>query len=281
MKVAAFSDVQANLAALEETVAQIRAWEPDLVVMAGDLINRGPDSRGCLELFAAEQARDGWLAVNGNHEEWVLRCARQAPRSEGERQLRRFTDWAWQQVAPCAHLLAGWPDHLTFHPPGADAWVHVTHGTMAGNRDGISPRVSDESLQGKLPQDIAVFVTGHTHRPHQRRTQGIDIVNCGSAGSSFDGDPRAGYVQLTWHGGRWHNRILRFDYDRERAARDFEESGFLDQGALARLVYLEWQRAELLMGGWRERYERAVAAGAMDLEHSVREYLEGRGLALP
>jgi len=281
MKVAAFSDVQANLPALEETIAQIRAWEPDLVVMAGDLVNRGPDSLGCLELFAAQQAADGWLAVNGNHEEWLLRCGREAPRSEGERQIRRFTDWAWQQVAPRAALLEGWPDHLTFHPPGADAWVHVTHGTMASNRDGISPSVSDESLAGKLPADIALFVTGHTHKPHQRRTQGIDIVNCGSAGSSFDGDPRASYARLTWNGGRWHSEIVRFEYDRERAARDFEESGFLDQGPLARLIYLEWQRAEVLMGPWRRRFEPAVAAGDMALGASVDAFVAELGLKLP
>jgi predicted phosphodiesterase len=281
MKVAAFSDVQANLPALEETIAQIRAWDPDLVVMAGDLINRGPDSRGCLELFAAQQRQHGWLAVNGNHEEWVLRCGRQAPRSDGERAVRAFTDWAWGQIAPCAELLEGWADHLTFHPPGADAWVHVTHGTMVSNRDGISPNVTDESLVGKLPAEIALFVTGHTHRPHQRRTQGIDIVNVGSAGSSFDGDPRASYARLMWHGGRWHTEIVRFDYDLERAARDFEESGFLDQSALARLVYLEWQRAEMLIGGWRERYEPAVMAGHISMEQSVTDYLADRGLKLP
>jgi len=281
MKVAAFSDVQANLPALEETIEQIRAWDPDLVVMAGDLINRGPDSRGCLELFAAQQRQHGWLAVNGNHEEWVLRCGRQAPRSDGERAVRAFTDWAWAQIEPCAKLLEGWADHLTFHPPGADAWVHVTHGTMVSNRDGISPNVTDESLVGKLPAEIALFVTGHTHRPHQRRTQGIDIVNVGSAGSSFDGDPRASYARLMWHGGRWHTEIVRFDYDLERAARDFEESGFLDQSALARLVYLEWQRAEMLIGGWRERYEPAVMAGHISMEQSVTDYLADRGLKLP
>jgi predicted phosphodiesterase len=281
MKVAAFSDVQANLPALEETVRRIHAWQPDLVVMAGDLVNRGPDSRGCLMLFAEQQIRHGWLPVAGNHEEWVLRCATQAPRSDGDREIRRFTDWAWQQVADIGHLLRGWPDHLTFAPPGTDAWVHVTHGTLAGNRDGISPGVSDDSLIGKLPADVALFVTGHTHRVHQRRTQGIDIVNVGSAGSPFDGDIRASYAQLTWADGRWHTEIVRFDYDRERAARDFEQSGFLDQGALARMVYLEWQRAEVLVGGWRRHWEPRVFAGEVTLEESVTRYVEGLGLRLP
>lgn len=278
MKLVVFSDVQANLPALEETIEQIEAWRPDLVVMAGDLVNRGPDSLGCLRLFAEQRARHGWLPVNGNHEEWVLRCGVEAPRSEGEQAIRRFTDWAWHQVAPHAELLRGWPDHLCLHPPGADAWVHVTHGTMASNRDGITPGVSDASLAGKLPEDAALFITGHTHRPHQRRIGSLDIVNVGSAGSPFDGDPRASLGRFTWQHGRWHSEIVRFDYDRARAARDFEDFGFLDQGPLARLVFMEWERAALLMSGWRQRYERAVLDGTLPLEQSVTRYLGEIGL---
>jgi predicted phosphodiesterase len=274
MKVAVFSDVQANLPAMQEAVAHIEAWQPDLVVMAGDLVNRGPDSLGCLELFDQKRRESGWLPVNGNHEVWVLHCGREAPASDGEREIRRFADFAWRQVAERPELLRDWPDHLCLQPPGADAWLHVTHGTMAGNRDGITPGTSDASLIGKLPEGVALFVTGHTHRPHQRRTQDMDVVNVGSIGSPFDGDPRASYGQFTWRNGSWHTRIVRFAYDRERAARDFEDSGFLDQGGpLARMIYLEWQRATLLMSEWRRRYQQAVLDGEISLAHSVDSYL--------
>ncbi|MCG6942309.1 MAG: metallophosphatase family protein [Thiohalocapsa sp.] len=274
MKVAVFSDVQAVVPALEAVIEHIDAWRPELVIMAGDLVNRGPDSGGCLTLFDAMRRSHGWLPVNGNHEAWVLRCGDTAPKSDGDRDLRRFTDWAWRQVAAQADRLRGWPDHLCLHPPGADAWLHVTHGTMAGNRDGITPGTPDESLQGKLPEGVALFVSGHTHRTHQRHTQGMDVVNVGSVGSPFDGDVRGSYGRFTWRGGRWHTELVRFPYDRERAARDFENSGFLDEGgALARLVYLEWQRAELLMSGWRCRYEQAVLRGEVSLEASVTRYL--------
>ena len=274
MKVAVFSDVQANLPAMETAIEHIEAWRPDLVIMAGDLINRGPDSLGCLELFDQKRRKSGWLPVNGNHEVWVQHCGAHEPVSPGEREIRRFADFAWRQVAERADALRDWPDHLCLHPPGSDAWLHVTHGTMASNRDGITPGTSDESLIGKLPEGVALFVTGHTHRPHQRRTQGMDVVNIGSVGSPFDGDPRASYGQFTWHQGRWHIRLERFPYDRERAARDFEDSGFLDQGGpLAHLVYMEWQRAQLLMSEWRRRYQQPVLDGTITLQASVDDYL--------
>ncbi|TVQ91502.1 MAG: metallophosphoesterase [Chromatiaceae bacterium] len=282
MKLAVFSDIQANLPALEETIAQLEAWRPDLVVMAGDLINRGPDSGGCLARFQAQRERLGWLPVTGNHEEWVLRCGETPARTPGEQAVRQFADWAWHQVAPQADALRGWPDHLCLHPPGGAAWVHVTHGSMAGNRDGIGPGTSDNRLADRrLPEGVALFVTAHTHRPFQRRFQGIDLVNVGSAGSPFDGDPRASLGRFTWHRGRWHSEIIRFPYDRVRAEQDFHDSGFLELGALARLVFMEWQRANLLMAGWRQRYEQAVIDGLIDLEHTVTEYLDGLGLQLP
>jgi len=79
MKVAVFSDVQGNLPAMEVAVEHILAWDPDLVVMDGDLVNRGPSSAACLDLFETLHCGHGWIPVLGNHEVWVLRCARQAP----------------------------------------------------------------------------------------------------------------------------------------------------------------------------------------------------------
>ncbi|MGB5832108.1 MAG: metallophosphoesterase [Thiohalocapsa sp.] len=276
MKVAVFSDVQANVPAMEAAVDHIEKWKPDLVVMAGDLINRGPDSRGCLALFDSKRLESGWLPVYGNHEVWVRHCGQSTPASEGERQIRLFADFAWRQIAELAETLRDWPDHLCLHPPHSDAWLHVTHGTMAGNRDGITPGTSDESLIGKLPDGVSLFVTGHTHRPHQRRIQGMDIVNIGSVGSPFDGDPRASYGQFTWRHGRWDARIERFPYDRERTRRDFDDSGFLDQGGpLAQMIYSEWEQARLLMPGWRRRYQQAVLDGEITLRESVDTYMAG------
>ena len=79
MKVAVFSDVQANLPAMEVAVEHILAWDPDLVVMDGDLVNRGPSSAACLDVFETLQRGRGWLPVLGNHEVWVLHCAQSRP----------------------------------------------------------------------------------------------------------------------------------------------------------------------------------------------------------
>jgi len=279
MKVAIFSDVQANLPAMEAAVARILAWRPDMVVLAGDLVNRGPKSLDCLELFDQLRCEHGWLPVQGNHETWVLRCGREAPRNALEAETRRFADWTYAQVAPRLEALTGWPDHLCFAGTDGDDWVHVTHGTMASNREGITTSAPDESLRGKLPPDIALFVTAHTHRPLERILDGTPILNVGSVGSPFDGDPRGSYALLQWQGGRWRWEIVRFEYDRAQAERDFRDSGFIEEGGpLAHILYEEWRQARLLMPKWRVEYEPAVLAGERPLGPSVAEFLAGIGI---
>lgn len=274
MKVAVFSDVQGNLPALEIVTEHILSWDPDLVIMAGDLINRGPCSRSCLNQFAGLRRERGWLPIQGNHEAWVLRCGRERPLGAIDADMRSFADWTFRQIADLEEALLDWPDHLCFQGGAAQSWVHVTHGSMKGNRDGISAGIPDEDLQHRLPQDVALFVTAHTHRPLVRRLDQTSILNVGSVGSPFDGDIRASYGQLEYRGGHWRTRIVRLTYDRERAGRDFFDSGFMDQaGPLAHIIHHEWRLARLLMPSWHLRFGEAVKRGDIGLGRAVGEFL--------
>lgn len=274
MKVAIFSDVQGNLPAMQEAVSHILAWKPDMVVMDGDLVNRGPSSLACLELFDDLRRTQGWLPVKGNHEAWILRCAREAPRDALEEEMRRFADWTYRQVRPRIEALEGWPDHLCFHAGDEQSWVHVTHGTMTSNRQGITASLSDDDLRPVMPPDVSLFVTAHTHRPLEREIDGVPILNVGSVGSPFDGDPRGSYALLEHRASGWHWDIVRFEYDRARAQRDFAEHGFIEQGGpLARILFEEWRRARLLMPIWRRDFEPAVLAGERPLQPAVDAFL--------
>jgi predicted phosphodiesterase len=276
MKVAVFSDVQGNRPAMDVAIERILDWQPDLVIMDGDLINRGPSSLACLESFDQLRRERGWLPIKGNHETWILHCAREAPTNELAAEMRRFADWTYRQIEPRIAALEGWPDHLCFHGGSESSWVHVTHGTMTSNRHGISPSVTDDELRGTLLADIAVFVTAHTHRPLTRIIDGTPILNVGSVGAPFDGDPRGSYALMELRGGQWRWEIIRFDYDRQRAEHDFLDSGFIEEGgALARILFEEWRRARLLMPIWRRDCEPAVLAGELSLDAAVTAFLAG------
>lgn len=276
MKVAIFSDVQGNLPAMEEVVTRIQAWHPDLVVMDGDLVNRGPSSLACLERFDQLRHAHGWLPVKGNHESWVQRCGRVAPKDALDAEMRQFADWTYHQIQPRLAALEDWPDHLCFDAGARGGWVHVTHGTMTSNRQGITAGLADEEIRGTLPPDIDLFVTAHTHRPLERVLDGVPILNVGSVGSPFDGDPRGSYALLETREGGWHWEIVRFEYDRIQAERDFQDLGFIEGGGpLARILFEEWRRARLLMPLWRRDFEPAVLAGERPLRPAVDAFLAG------
>ena len=277
MKVAVFSDVQANYPSLVEGVEHMLSGSPDLVIMNGDLINRGPCSLECLDLFESMRERHGWIALRGNHEDFVWHSAQSgtSPDTPVEREMQQFADWTRRQLGDRIQAVGDWLERYSFQPPnGADAHVSAMHGSLQGNRIGIQPHTSDEDLEQRVPRNLAVFLTAHTHRPFIRQYGECQIVNSGSIGSPFDGDPRASYARLHFSAGSWKTEIVRFAYDRDQADRDYHGSGFLQQGGpLAKLIYEEWKRAISLMPGWRKTYLKGVTEGEISLQAAVDQYL--------
>lgn len=76
MATIAVGDIHGNLAALTDVLDQIRgeAAGGDTIVFLGDYIDRGADSRGCVEaiLRFRRETRADVVCLMGNHEEWFL-----------------------------------------------------------------------------------------------------------------------------------------------------------------------------------------------------------------
>lgn len=270
MKVAVLSDIHGNLPALQTVIADIDAWSPDLVVVAGDIVNRGPRSGACLDLLVQRQERDGWHMLRGNHEDFVLACTDPARARPGPGyETTRFAHFALAQVAGHAGLLSGLPDIFERAAPNGDL-LRIVHASMRNNRDGIYPLTTDEELARQIAPAPSVFVTGHTHRPLTRTLNGALVVNIGSVGASFDGDRRAAYGRFRWKG-RWSAEVVRLPYDYTQIERDYTDSGFLEEGGpLAQIMLAELRKAHGLIFRWASRYQDAVMTEQMSLAESVR-----------
>ncbi|MBF0471083.1 MAG: metallophosphoesterase family protein [Gammaproteobacteria bacterium] len=272
MKLALLSDVHGNLPALEAVLADIEQWQPDQVIANGDFINRGPNSLDCLRW--AEHYRKDLRFIQGNHEELVLRAARAGKTDDSAYTLRRFAHWTALQIAPYLPAVAGWERERTLRDAGGGE-VEIMHGTRLGNRDGIHPTTSSGELPQKLGESGTLFVTSHTHRPLITRHNGTLVVNTGSVGSSFDRDCRAAYARCQYRHSRWEAEIVRIRYDRHRAEKNFDESGFLSgAGPLARIMLLEFQHCRGYMAPWMHSYEAAVRSGSIAIEDAVDRYLK-------
>jgi predicted phosphodiesterase len=274
MKLAVLSDIHSNRYALETVSTHIEQWKPDWVVMAGDVVNRGPRPRECLEWVQEKERGCGWLTVRGNHEDYVITQADpNAPRAGHAFEVHRGSYWTYQQLGGDVSALEAMPFQQSFFDPqGGEA--RILHASMRGNRDGIFPRTRDETLREQVYPPPALMCVGHTHCPLIRRLDRTLVVNAGSVGLPFDGDRRAGYAQLTWVEGEWRAEIIRLEYDYLAAERDFYESGFMDgAGPLAELVMVELRQARSLLFHWALTYQDRALAGEISMEDSVREFL--------
>jgi predicted phosphodiesterase len=276
MKLAVIADVHANVRALDTVIADLTRWAPDQVVVAGDVINRGPRPLECLDLV---RAHPEWHVVIGNHEEYVLRQATAEAHSKHWRELFRPSRWTLERIGERQHEIAAWPlQHSVFGPDGGE--VRITHASMRHTRDGVFPHTSDAELRLKIGAGApAAFCVGHTHIPLLRRLDETLVVNSGAVGMPFDGDARASYARLTFRQGQWQAEIIRLAYDRAQAERDFAQSGFLDEaGALARIMLAELRHSTGMLFEWTRDYEAPVLAGMLTIDQSVDRFLAGKGL---
>jgi predicted MPP superfamily phosphohydrolase len=100
MKIAVLSDVHANWIALQAVANDIARWGADQVIVAGDLINRGPRPVECWQFVQEMRRVRGWQLILGNHEEYVLHQAQPStPRSGPWFDVHEASYWTYRQLA--------------------------------------------------------------------------------------------------------------------------------------------------------------------------------------
>ncbi len=266
MKLAVLSDIHGNLPALRAVLDDIEKWQPDQVVVNGDVVNRGPFSRACLQLLLDRR----WQIIEGNHEAYVLETAASTEiQDELSFEINRHCYWTCDDLGDHIDDLAELPALVTLAAPDGGE-IRVTHASMQSNRSGIYPFSTDEQIKALMGQPPALFLVGHTHRPLMRRLNGSLVVNSGAVGLPFDSDWRAAYAQLEWRHDQWEARIVRLPYDRAAAEKGFEDSGYLaDGGQIVRLILRELQLSQTVIFAWERQCRQMVVAGEMSLEESV------------
>ncbi len=274
MKIAVLSDIHGNVPALTAVIDDILRWQPDQIIVNGDVVNRGPYSKKVLEMLQSEIPKATLLS--GNHESFVIHCADNIYDPEHEKyDMQCFAQWSAEQIgSEWIEKIKQWGNHVDLNDLEGGSSFHVTHGSRIGNRDGISARTNDEDLPAKLGEPRDLFVASHTHKAMVRYFNGNIVVNTGSVGQPLDDDARASYGKFTFIQGKWQVNIARVEYDKVQAEKDFHESGFLEAGGpLAQLMYLEHQNNTMYVGPFMRKYSDRIKENQITLANAVKAFL--------
>ena len=214
-RIAVLSDVHGNATALAAVRKAIAAAKPDAILIAGDHVLNGPEPAATVDAIRELEA-DGALVVQGNTDIAVADYdwAAAFPWLEGPSDsIRVAAEWAhdalgderldWLRRLPAERRLRV-----------EDTLVLVTHASpgsqTAGFDQALDPSVTIERLSRT---DARLICCGHTHLPEVRDFGWKQVINDGSAGYVFDGDPTASWALIELDGEAVTTTIQRTEYD--------------------------------------------------------------------
>jgi putative phosphoesterase len=176
MRVAALYDIHGNLPALEAVLAEI---DVETVLVGGDAV-LGPMPKETLALLREREA----TFIRGN-------CDREvAAPGEGDEVWTRRARWAHEQMGDEElAFLRDLPHPLALEVDGLGD-VLFCHGSPRSDEEILTaitpPKRLDPILDG-VNQDLVVC--GHTHAQFDRLVGDRRLVNAGSVGMAYEGEP--------------------------------------------------------------------------------------------
>jgi CHAD domain-containing protein/predicted phosphodiesterase len=192
VRVAIVGCIHANLPAFEAVLADATRAGASRVVCAGDIVGWGPQPRETLALLRSR----GIPSIRGHDDRRVVDLALDLER--GEKTAAATTArWTLERLdAEDVRMLTTLPLSYGFAAVGRT--IVVVHGTPRDEDEVLLPTTPARRLNAFLVLAGAdVLACAHGHQPFVRELEeGRLVVNVGSVGRSFDGDPRAAYALI-------------------------------------------------------------------------------------
>jgi len=256
LKIALFSDIHANLPALEACLASIDEQKPDAIYCLGDLVgyNIWPN-----EVINTIRQRS-IPTIAGNYDFGIGRTSDDcgcAYKTDEEKEMGKVSiSFTNQIIKPDErNYLRTLPAHIRveFQLNNDKMNLLLVHGSPRRINEYLFEDRDEKSLLRIMKDaDADIMCFGHTHKPYHRILEQIGegvhyrhAINIGSVGKSKDGDARGGYVLLYINEDGSSTikeavkvEFVRFEYDMEKAAKAIEDSPLPDKYAdMLRIAY--------------------------------------------
>jgi putative phosphoesterase len=225
MRIAVLADIHGNIVALEAVLKDMKLEGSfDYIIVPGDLFAFGPAPN---EVFAVLQELPNALYLAGNTDRYLVEQTYPVKGGGSGWQEKLLLSFQWTAehlVEEAIRFLETLPATQVLQE--GKRQLLAVHGSPRSDEEGLTVKTKSEHLREMLidPQ-VAVLVCGHTHVPMDRLINGMRVVNAGSVGLPFDGDPRACYAiisNLADNGyGPTQVELRRVVYDVDKAIEQF------------------------------------------------------------
>lgn len=240
MKIALFSDIHANLPALDACLQSIEEQKPDAIYCLGDLVgyNIWPNE------VVNEIRKRGIPTIAGNYDQGIGLMSDEcgcAYKTDGEKDMGKISiSYTNSLVKPDERAyLRTLPAHIRveYQLNHDKLNLLLVHGSPRKiNEYLFEDRDEKSMLRIMQDADADIMCFGHTHKPYHRIMQQGEnhfrhAINIGSVGKPKDGNPDGCYVLLTINADTSITNkdtvqveFIRFAYDVEKAAKAVEDS---------------------------------------------------------
>lgn len=227
-RVAVLSDIHGNAVALEAVRKALKKEKPDAILVAGDLVMNGPEPAAALDAVRELEAA-GAIVIQGNTD---IAAA----------DFDYAAAFPWFPEGPPSSFIAAaeWAhdqldderlDWLRRLPAERrlrieDTLLLVCHASPGSQTAGFDADLDATVVLERITRtDARIICCGHTHLPEVRDFGWKQIVNDGSAGFVFDGDPTASWALVTLDGDEVTAEIRRTEFDVLAVANAISERG--------------------------------------------------------
>jgi putative phosphoesterase len=199
-RVAVLSDVHGNAAALDAVRKAVKAAQPDATLICGDHVLNGPEPGATVDVLRELEAA-GAMVVQGNTDVAVADFDYSAAfpwLTEGvPESYRAAAEWAHDELSDeQLDWLRRLPAERRLRIE--DTLILACHASPGSQTQGFDPALDPTVVYESVARtDARIICCGHTHVPEIRDLGWKVIVNDGSAGYVFDGDPTASWALVT------------------------------------------------------------------------------------
>ena len=219
MRIGVFTDIHANLPAVESVLGAFRDEGCDLIVHTGDAVGYGPHPREVVETLVGLKSAQ---LIMGNHDEYAVQGVDHLHMAAMDSNERKHQVWLRAQLPDeLVQEMATWTHRVTFAGPTGLVFCHYARNVDGTDFAPILRNADPDEFDGLFdPPAPAIVFHGHDHRPVD--VQGRNrFVNPGSAG--MWGFPVARYAIVTVSDrGNPDVRFGLAPYDSEPLLRDLE-----------------------------------------------------------